>query len=79
MATSGKTFRWDIIGVLLAIVFAAWLFDSARVAFEWRDVMHWFGVRDTARFTRLCVLGLSLICIVAVIQVLRGNAKDDGA
>ena len=78
MAASPKKFRWEIVGVLFAIVFAAWLLDSARVAFEWTDVMHWLCVRNTARFTRLCVLCLSLIGILAVIRVLRGNTKDDG-
>ena len=79
MATPSRQFRWGIVGVLFAIVLAAWVIDSVRFEFEWRDVVQWLGVRNKERFTRLCILGVCLICIVIVIRVLRGDGKDERA
>ena len=72
----GRRFRWSIVWVLLAILVAGWFMKGVRVAFEWRDVMHWLGIKDEERFTRFCVLALCAICIIVVLRLFRSTPED---
>jgi hypothetical protein len=76
-ANNKKTFRWELVAILIAIAVAAWLLDGVRVAFSWNDVLNWADIHNRARFTRLCLLGLWLIGLIAVIRVLRLNNKEE--
>ena len=70
-------FRWGWwVGLPLACLGAAWFLKGVEVAFEWEDIMRWLGVRNFDRFTRLCCLGLGLICICAVCRVLKRSGRD---
>jgi len=73
-------FRWGWwLGVPLACLIAAWLLQAvATPSFDWPDIMEFVRVpaRSFERYTELCVLGLALIAIVAVVRVLR-NRNDN--
>ncbi len=72
-------FRWGWwLGVPLACLGAAWFLQAvATPSFDWPDIMELVRVpaRSFGRYTQLCVLGLVLIAIVAVVRVLRGNGN----
>jgi hypothetical protein len=66
-----RRFRWEIILVPLTILAAAWFINGIALSFTWEDTMHFLAVRDKARYTRLAVLGITLIAICAAWRVLR--------
>ena len=67
-------FRWGIVWVVLVLLACVWLLNGVDVAFDWEDLLHWLNVRNTERYTRLCVLGISATCAVAIYRVVR-NAR----
>ena len=55
---------------------AAWFLNGVKSpAFDWKEVMEWLNVREYARYTRLVVLALGLIAIVAVLRVIGGSKR----
>ena len=69
-------FRWAWIIVPVACLLVAWLLHHVDPVLEWRDVTEFLGVRDEARYTRLAVLGLALIAVVAVLRLIKKNAAS---
>jgi hypothetical protein len=47
--------------------------SHTQPAFEWGDVLARLQVRHTGEYSRLAVLGLALIAIVAVLRICRGE------
>jgi hypothetical protein len=71
-----QRFRWHWLAVPLAcMVFAYLLHTAIPPAFDWEDIMIALHVpsHGMERYTRLCVLGLSLMAILAVLRLLRGR------
>lgn len=67
-------FRWGWIALPVGCLVAAWLMASfIAPGFDWEDIMDLLHVhpRNLGRYTRLAVLGLVLIGIVAVSRIVR--------
>jgi hypothetical protein len=74
-----RRFRWWWITVPLACAVVAYLLSTAiPPRFDWEDVMRALHVPSRAfgRYTRLCVLGLTLVTIVAVLRIARSRRSD---
>ena len=69
-------FRWQLVWIVASILLAAVVIHQAEPAFTWDDVMDALRVHDRARYTRLGVLGLTLICITTVFRLLSGRRDD---
>ncbi len=64
-------FRWTVLLVPGVCLLVAWLLSHTQPAFEWGDVLARLQVRHTGEYSRLAVLGLALIAIVAVLRICR--------
>lgn len=70
-------FRWEILWIMLAIVFGTWLLSGIEPAATWEDIMDdALNVRDTDRYSRLAILGVLACGICAIVRVLRPK-KDE--
>jgi hypothetical protein len=69
-------FRWTLLPVPLACLFAAWVASGIEVGFSWEDVTRWLGVSDHESYTRLCLLGLLAVAIAAVARIARHTEED---
>ena len=68
-------FHWQIVWIVAAILLAAVIISQAEPAFTWEDVMDALHVKNRERYTRLAVLGLTLIGTTAVFRLL-SNRRD---
>ena len=72
-------FRWALwFGVPLGCVLAAYFVHVAgEPTFDWEDVMDvvHVPVRGYERYTRLCVLAMTLLGLVAVLRILKGERR----
>lgn len=70
-----NNFRWGLVLVPLACLFAAWVLNHLDPTLDWDDISRFLGVRNRGRYSMLAVLGLFLICILAVIRIYRDDEK----
>jgi len=66
-----KRFRWGLVLVPLACLFAAYVLKHIDPSVDWDDVTRFLGVRNRRRYSMLAVLGLFLIGILVVIRIYR--------
>ncbi len=66
-------FRWALILVPLAFIFAAWVLSHIQPVLDWDDISNFLGVRNRGRYSMLAVLGLLLIGILAVVRIYRDD------
>jgi hypothetical protein len=67
-------FRWGWLGALLGLIVAILFLRSiAAPRFTWGDVMGALGVHDTARYTLLAVLGMTIIGVVLVLRICKAR------
>jgi len=69
-------FRWSIVLVPLALLFAAWVLGNSRPAGTWHEIMECLHVRNAERYTRLACLGVLVVCIVLVVRILDHGRKE---
>ena len=72
-------FRWGLwVGMPLVCLTAAYLINKVKLnVCEWSEVMRWSGVRHPDRYSRLIVLAVILLAIVAILRVIRDGTKDE--
>ncbi len=68
-------FRWALVLVPLACLFAAWVLNNIKPTLEWDDISRSLGVRNHGRYSMLAVLGLLLLGILAVIRIYRDDEE----
>ena len=60
---------WLYVPITTAI--ALFVLTHIDVAYSWSDIMEWANVREEEKFTKLCVLGLIVVGVVAVRKILK--------
>ena len=73
-----STFRWSILWVPVACLLAAWFLAGVEPALTWDDVMDLLDVQERERFTKLALLGLLLVGVIAVLHILKGDENESG-
>ena len=68
--------HWGWILVPLVVVLAAWLATGIEPSFSWDSLMDLLQVRNREAYTRLALLGLLVVGIVAVAKALREQHGD---
>jgi hypothetical protein len=68
--------RWGIVLVPLVCVAAAWVLHHVEPVFTWGDVLDRLYVRPQ-HYSRLAILGLTLIGVVAIKRVLQNDRRRD--
>jgi hypothetical protein len=68
--------RRELIAVPLACLLMAWVLKAIEPACSWQDVMDALHVKHQAQYSRLALLGCTLVGIVAILRILRQD-KDD--
>jgi len=72
-----RRFRWELLLVPLAILFAFWFLGAiATPTFTWQGVMDAIGVKNKPRYTMLAVLGVTVTAIVAIARILGWGRKE---
>jgi len=69
------SFRSSLILVPLSLLTAAWILNRIDPAITWGDIMYILGIQNRERASMLIVLALTLMAILAIRWVLRGNKK----
>jgi hypothetical protein len=68
-------FRWALVLVPLAIIFAVWVLNNIEPTLDWDDVSNFLGVRNRGRYSMLAALGLLLLGILFVIRLYRDDEE----
>ena len=71
--TRRPKFRWALILVPLACLFALWFLNHIEPTITWDDVLDLLHVVERHKYSKAAVLGLTLIGIVAVLRVTNGT------
>lgn len=74
-----RVFRWEILGIPLALGIGGWLLQSCAADNVWEHTMDGLPITDRTGYTHLVVLGLVLIGIVAVAKVIWGRGAGHGS
>lgn len=69
-------FRWQILLVPLACLFAAWMASGIEIGFSWDDIMDRISVVHRGAYSRLFLLGLMGVAIAAIVRITR-NTKEE--
>lgn len=69
-------FRWSIVLVPLALLFAAWVIGNVKPAGTWADVLDFLRVRHRERYSMLACSGLVVICVVLIARILGSTKKE---
>lgn len=64
----------SLIVIALTCGFVAWFLSGVETRFTWDDVMDAMRIHNRARYTRMAVLGVLAITIVALLRLFR---RDD--
>ena len=64
-----RKFRWEWVWGVVAVLVCAHLLKNLAPSFEWGDLMEAAGVRNTARYSQLAVLGVALVAVVAIVRL----------
>ena len=70
------TFRKELVLVPLACVGAAWFLSGVDSAYAWYEILDWLRVRDHERYTRLFLLGTSLITGLLIYKLVHKGDKE---
>ena len=68
--------HWGWIWAPLLLVLAAWLATGIEVGVTWNQVMDMLAVHNKESYTRLALLGLLVVGVVAVMKILREQHED---
>jgi hypothetical protein len=60
----------------LVVVLAAWLATGIEPSFSWSSLMDLLQVRNREAYTRLAILGLLVVAIVAIAKILREKRRS---
>ncbi|HUX00692.1 MAG: hypothetical protein WBD63_05590 [Phycisphaerae bacterium] len=60
----------------LLLVLAAWLATGIEAGVTWNQVMDMLAVHNKEAYTRLALLGLLVVAIVAIAKILRENKRS---
>ena len=65
---------WVLVPIVLIV--AAWLATGIEVGVTWNQVMDMLAVHNKEAYTRLALLGLLVVAIVAIAKILRENKRS---
>jgi len=68
--------HWGWILAPLLLVLAAWLATGIEAGVTWNQVMDMLAVHNKEAYTRLALLGLLVVAIVAIAKILRENKRS---
>jgi len=68
--------HWGWLLVPILIILAAWLATGIEVGISWDAVMDMLSVHNKESYTRLALLGLVVVGVVAVMKLLREQHED---
>lgn len=68
--------HWGWVLVPLVIILAAWLATGIEASLSWDAVMDMLNIKNEEAYTRLTLLGLLVVAIVAVGRILREPRQD---
>lgn len=66
-----RRFRWELIGVPLAIWGFCWFLRATKPVLGWPGVMRLLKVENTERYSQLAVLGIVVCVICALVRIWR--------
>ncbi|MFC1793572.1 hypothetical protein ACFL3Q_08310 [Planctomycetota bacterium] len=64
-------FRKTWLLVPIATALSLFVLTNIDAAYSWSDILEWANVREEEKFTKLCVLGLIIVGVVAVRKILK--------
>jgi hypothetical protein len=64
-------FRKAWLLVPIATAMTLFVLTNIDVAYSWSDIMEWANIREEEKFTKLCLLGLIIVGVVAVHKILK--------
>ena len=72
-----RRFRWWLVLVPAFLLLAMWVAQGITIGFSWADVQDALHVHNRARYSRLALLGLVAVAVVAIARLLRKGKKDE--
>ena len=73
-----RRFHWGWILVPLVLIVAAWLATGIEAGISWDSVMDMLSVHNKEAYTRLALLGLLVVAVVAVAKIMRSSDTRTG-
>jgi hypothetical protein len=70
-----RRFRWALVLVPLACLFAAWVLNNIEPTLDWDNISNFLGVKNRGRYSMLAALGLLLLGILFVIRIYRDDEE----
>jgi hypothetical protein len=71
-------FRWELVGMLLVVMGAAWFLRNAEPVVTWRELCRSWAIHDVDAFSRLGVLGIALCGAAMIWRILRKGKDPEG-
>ncbi|HEG43333.1 MAG TPA: hypothetical protein ENH94_04705 [Phycisphaerales bacterium] len=69
-------FRWAIVLVPLALIFATWVLNSIRPIIGWDDIMDLLAVKGgRQRYSMLAILGLTCLGYLTIKRIVENDRK----
>jgi len=71
-----RRFRWELVWVVGAVLFAVWFVSGIEPAGTWDELMEWLDVQNKPRYSKLAVAGLVAVVVVLLARILGYPRKE---